>query len=71
MYKVNFLKPKLKTIKRLHSFEVTVVLPQVMFLYTGVKAWNQLPTSVRHINCVATFKRQVRRTVYHRYIIFH
>ena len=34
------------------------------FSVVGLKAWNQLPTSVRHINCVATFKRHLKTILF-------
>jgi len=30
------------------------------FSVAGLQAWNQLPTSIRQIDCVATFKRHLK-----------
>jgi len=34
------------------------------FSVAGLKAWNGLPASVRHINCVATFKRDLKTILF-------
>ena len=34
------------------------------FCVAGLKAWNGLPASVRHINCVATFKRDLKTILF-------
>jgi len=46
-------------------------VPRVSFLagaraisVAGPQAWNQLPASLRHTNCVATFKRHLKTTLF-------
>jgi len=41
----------------------SLLLPIYIYQY-GPKAWNQLPTSVRHINCVTTFKRHLKTILF-------
>jgi len=34
------------------------------FSIAGPQAWNQLPASLRHTNCVATFKRHLKAILF-------